>query len=81
VLVDLLMLAVAILLCWRHWLGTVDKYGYGETTFILQFPLWWGYAASLVGAVMFVVVATFCVARSIGALGSRQPFDSTGAQH
>jgi TRAP-type C4-dicarboxylate transport system permease small subunit len=62
---NLLMLVFATLICWRHWLGTIDKQSYGETTFILQFPIWWAYAASLIGAVVFVIVAAWCVIRSI----------------
>ncbi len=60
-----LMLGFALLICWRHWLGTIDKQNYGETTFILQFPLWWAYAASLFGAVVFVIVAAWCLWRSL----------------
>ncbi|MDF1775560.1 MAG: TRAP transporter small permease [Rhizobiaceae bacterium] len=65
IVANALMLAFAILICWRHWLGTIDKHSYGETTFILQFPLWWAYAASLVGAVVFVIIALWCLWRSL----------------
>lgn len=68
VLIDLLMLAVAVLLFRQHYLGTVDKTLYGETTFILQFPIWWAYAAALSGALVFVLVAGFCLWRSIKSL-------------
>ncbi|MEM9108220.1 MAG: TRAP transporter small permease [Pseudomonadota bacterium] len=62
---NFLMLAFAIIICWRHLLGTLDKRSYSETTFILQFPIWWAYSASLIGAVVFVIVAAFCLWRSI----------------
>jgi TRAP-type C4-dicarboxylate transport system permease small subunit len=65
VLVELLMFGVAVLLFRQHYLGTVDKTLYGETTFILQFPIWWAYAASLSGAAVFVLVSAFCLARSL----------------
>ena len=65
VIANLLMLVFAVLICWRHWLGTLDKQSYGETTFILQFPIWWAYAASLVGAVVFVIVSAWCLIRAI----------------
>lgn len=68
VVVDLLMLVIAAVLAYQHWLGTLDKLAYGETSFILRFPLWWAYAAGLVGAVVFVVVAVYCLAGSIGIL-------------
>ena len=50
------MALVAIILTWRLGLGLADKFRYGETTLILQVPVWWGYAASLVGAAGFAVV-------------------------
>lgn len=68
VVVDLLMLVIAAVLAYQHWLGTLDKLAYGETSFILRFPLWWAYAAGLVGAVVFVIVAVYCLAGSIGIL-------------
>jgi TRAP-type C4-dicarboxylate transport system permease small subunit len=63
---NLLMLAAAAFILWRHWDGMLDKFRYNETSFILRMPLWWVYAAGLVGAVAFVIVAIWCVARSVG---------------
>lgn len=60
-----LMTAVALLIVWRMWFGMLDKMKYGETTFILQFPAWWGYAACMPAAVLFASVAAFTVWRSI----------------
>lgn len=68
VVIDVLMLAVAILLFRQHALGTLDKTSFGETTFILQFPIWWAYAAALSGAFVFVLVASFCLLRSLRTL-------------
>jgi TRAP-type C4-dicarboxylate transport system permease small subunit len=67
---DLLMLAVAAFLTWRHFLGMLDKYQYGETTLLLRFPLWWAYAAGLPGAITFVLVALYVLARSSAAVGT-----------
>ncbi|MEP7282568.1 MAG: TRAP transporter small permease [Rubrivivax sp.] len=47
---DALMLIVWGLLVWRMALATGDYRANGEVTFILQMPVWWGYAASLVPA-------------------------------
>jgi len=74
VVANLLMLVFAILICWRHWLGTLDKQSYGETTFILQFPIWWAYAASLFGAVVFVIVSAWCLLRALSEV--RRPPES-----
>ncbi len=57
---DALLFVVAVLIAWRHFYGLLDKLAYGETTFLLRFPLWWAYAASLVGLLAWVVVGLWC---------------------
>ncbi|MDF1727943.1 MAG: TRAP transporter small permease [Sulfitobacter sp.] len=59
------MALVAGVGAYRLYLGMLDKYSYGETTFIAQIPVWQGYAAGLVGAVGFVIVALFCTLRAL----------------
>jgi TRAP-type C4-dicarboxylate transport system permease small subunit len=71
-LVDIVIFLVASFIAWRHAVGLVDKFIYVETTFILRLPLWWWYAAGLIGAVTFVIVAAYCVVRS-----ARNAFSST----
>ena len=61
---NLAMLVVAAVGTWRLYLGMQDKLSFGETTLIAQIPVWQGYAASLLGAVGFIMVAAFCVLRS-----------------
>ncbi|QFT59352.1 Tripartite ATP-independent periplasmic transporter, DctQ component [Sulfitobacter sp. THAF37] len=58
------MAFVAIVGSWRLYLGMLDKLSYGETTLIAQIPVWQGFAASLVGAVGFVIVSVFCIWRA-----------------
>lgn len=64
-IVDGLMLLVATMLAYQHYLGMLDKLAYGETSFILAFPLWWAYAAGLVGAVAFVLASAYCLLSSV----------------
>lgn len=54
---DLAMPGVAGIGAWRLCLGMLDKLHYAETTLIAHIPVWQGYAASLAGAVAFVIVA------------------------
>lgn len=49
---DSLMLLVWLVLSWQLWLGLLEKKEYLETTFILQWPVWWAYALCLAGAVV-----------------------------
>ena len=39
--------------------GMFSKMGSGQTTFLLEFPVWWAYACSLVGALLAAIVATY----------------------
>jgi TRAP-type C4-dicarboxylate transport system permease small subunit len=71
--VDALMLVVACVLAYQHYLGMLDKIAYQETSFILRFPIWWAYAASLLGAIAFVIVAVYCLLASIMALSTGEP--------
>jgi TRAP-type C4-dicarboxylate transport system permease small subunit len=54
-----LFAAVLALIAWQLWAGTQDKLRYGETTFMIQFPVWWSYAASLAGAAVAALVAVY----------------------
>lgn len=56
---ELLMTVVIVLIAWRLWYGMMDKIRYGETTFILQFPVWWGYALAMVAVVVAVIVSFY----------------------
>lgn len=74
---NVLMTVAAVIIAWRLGLGLQDKKLYGETTFILQIPVWWSYAASLVGAWAFALVSLYTVWRSLNeALGRGEPLVS-----
>ena len=64
-LAEVLMLAAAAFIAWRLAAGMADKRLDHETTYILQLPLWWAYAAALAGAVVFVIVAAWSLWYSI----------------
>lgn len=51
--------AVLLLIAWKLYDGMSSKMRYGETTFLLQFPIWWAYAASLFGAVVSAIVGIY----------------------
>lgn len=74
---EVLLTLVILLITWRLFAGMLSKLGNGETTFILQFPIWWAYAASVAAAVGASVVAIYCAAaRLLGLLP-----DPAGADH
>lgn len=46
-----LMLIIWLLLVWRMGVAMLDYRANGEVSFILQMPVWWGYAASMLPAI------------------------------
>lgn len=73
-----LMTVAAAFILWRLWAGMQDKMQYNETTFILQFPVWWGYAACAPVAAVFVLVCVWTVVRS--AAETRVAFGRPGGE-
>lgn len=79
---DLLLFGTACFLTWRHIYGMLDKQAYMETTFILQYPVWWAYAIMLVGLVAWVLVGAWCTVSSAVAIKTgRQRGIETGVVH
>ena len=70
---EMLMSLIIILIAWRLWHGTLDKINYHETTFILQFPVWWGYASALAAALVAVVVSLYMTAVRVHEVVSGKP--------
>jgi TRAP-type C4-dicarboxylate transport system permease small subunit len=77
---DAVLTLVILLITWRLSAGLADKYANGETTFLLQFPIWWSYAASFVAALVASVTAVYCsVGRVTYAATGRSILPSSGA--
>ncbi len=65
-LFNIIMTIVMAVILWRLWAGMHDKMAYGETSFILQFPVWWGYAVCVPAAILSVIVSFWTVLERIG---------------
>jgi TRAP-type C4-dicarboxylate transport system permease small subunit len=70
---DLAMLVVVVFITWRLWAGLSDKFGNGESTFILRVPLWIMYSGGLIGALVFLIAAAYCAVRSAINAASASP--------
>ena len=70
--VDLAFVVVITIIIWHTGVGLGDKYRNGQLTFILQMPVWWTYAAAMVGGVAWVAVSVYCLAESTIALVTRR---------
>jgi len=80
---DIVFAVVLVIIAVQLWEGTLSKYDRGQTTFLLQFPVWWAYAASLVGAVTAAIVSVYLALARIAELvtGRRIAPVGEGAEH
>jgi TRAP-type C4-dicarboxylate transport system permease small subunit len=78
-----IILAAVILLIVIQLYGGMERYiRNGQTTFFLQFPVWWSYAASFAAGVVACIVAVYCaLMRLAEALRSRNMLPSEQAEH
>jgi len=78
--IDTVFALALIIMAYQLYKGMLSKQSYGDTTFLLQFPIWWAYAASLVGAVMAAVISVYvaCVRVMELATGQDVITDETG---
>lgn len=58
-IIEIVFAAVLVLIAVQLCSGMLSKLRFGEETFILQFPVWWGYAASLVAATAAAIVGIY----------------------
>lgn len=66
ILADALMLLVWLLLVWRMGVAMLEYRDNGEVSFILQMPVWWGYAVSMIPAVLGCVAYFWRLLESLG---------------
>ena len=71
---DGLMLLVWLLLVWRMGVAMLGYRENEEVSFILQMPVWWGYAASMVPAVLGCVIYCWRMLESMGVVTAHQDF-------
>lgn len=60
-LAALLLAVVAAVLAWQSGIGTLDAYHSGETSMILDWPLWWAYLTIAPGFALLCLTALYSV--------------------
>ncbi|MEO8279551.1 MAG: TRAP transporter small permease [Ideonella sp.] len=78
---DSLMLLIWLLLVWRMGVSMEDYRSNGEVTFILQMPVWWGYAASMVPAAFGCLVYLWRLLEDIGLATPPVGFHMSAGEH
>ena len=60
-----LIVVMAVFIARQLTLGFWDKFQYGELSFILMMPVWWGYLAALPGVYLWVVSAGLTLSQAV----------------
>ncbi|MGC1498258.1 MAG: TRAP transporter small permease [Sulfitobacter sp.] len=81
--IEIVFAAVLVIIAYQLFLGMLSKLNSGQTTFLLQFPLWWAYALSVLGAVVAAFVGLYtAVIRTLEfTTGKILLSDEVGAEH
>lgn len=81
--IEVVFAAIIVLIAWQLFEGMQSKRNSGQTTFLLEFPVWWAYAFSLVAACVAALVAVYmAVMRALEAItGQRVLPSDLGAEH
>lgn len=62
---EVVLAVVIVVIGWRLFAGFVEKIDNGQTTFLLQFPVWWAYGASFIAAAVAGLVGVYCAAARV----------------
>lgn len=83
VIIDVVFAAVLVLIAVKLFAGMQSKLNSGQTTLLLQLPVWWGYAASLLGAAVAALVGIYIAAVRLFEISTGQQILSIegGAEH
>jgi len=80
---EIVFAVVLIVFAVKLYEGMQAKMRYGETTYLIQFPVWWAYAAALVAAAIAALSGVYmALVRLAEALsGRRSETETPGADH
>ncbi len=79
---EVIFALVIIIITWRLYEGMLGKLRNGETTFLLQMPVWWAYAISALVAVLASIVAVYSAWLHLIEIGTSQvSFENEGSMN
>lgn len=70
--IDTVFALVLVLIAIQLYNGMLSKMNSGQTTLLLEFPVWWGYAICMLGAVVAAIVSVYVAFVRIAELYSGQ---------
>lgn len=78
---DGLMLLIWLLLVWRMGVAMLGYRANEEVSFILQMPVWWGYAASMIPALLGCIIYFWRLLESLGFVAAHEDRILAGGGH
>ncbi|MEL7098005.1 MAG: TRAP transporter small permease [Pseudomonadota bacterium] len=80
---EIVFALILVLIAVQLWSGMESKIRSGQTSFILAYPVWWGYAGAMVGAFFAALIAVYmAVMRTFEAATGRAILpEAEGAEH
>jgi len=81
--IDLCFAFVMVLIAVQLYWGMISKRNSGQTTLLIEFPVWWGYAICMSGAVIAAVVAVYMAVVRIAEIVQNKNIlpEGQGAEH
>ncbi|MEQ6204536.1 TRAP transporter small permease [Sulfitobacter sp. HNIBRBA2951] len=67
-IIEVIFALVIVIIAWQLLHGMLSKLRTGQTTLILEFPVWWPYALSLIAAVASAIIAVYVAASRVAEL-------------
>jgi len=81
-LAEILFAVVLVIIAVQLYDGMGRKLRSGETTLLLQFPVWWSYALSLIGAVAAAAAGVYmAIIRAFEVISGQSVVDGGSAEH
>lgn len=82
-IIEVCLCATFVLIAWQLYQGMLSKRNAGETTFLIEFPVWWAYGACLLGAFVNVLVGLYVAVMRLAevATGKQILPPDIGAEH
>jgi TRAP-type C4-dicarboxylate transport system permease small subunit len=82
-LIDVLFAAVLVLIAVQLYSGMLSKLNSGQTSLLLQFPVWWGYALCMLGAATAAFVSVYIAILRIATVATGETYlpHMDGADH
>ena len=80
-LIEIVFAIVLVIIAVKLFEGMQSKKRYGETTFLIQFPVWWAYAASLFAAALAAFAGVYMAVVRLGELLTMRTLLPSDAEH